>query len=69
MAVHTFTTEQLKKLVDAIGDGKDWPKITDDPKVNYAVDCIVEDGGEESVYDEQLYVAEIEAFRASGSFA
>ena len=65
MATHTLTTEQLRKLVDAIGDGSDWPKATDDPKVNYAVDCIVvEDDHEEPTYDEQLYAAQIEAFKA-----
>ena len=61
MAIHNFTTQQLKKVIDAIGDGKDWPKATDDPQVNYAVDCIVADEGDEPVYDQELYVAEIEA--------
>lgn len=59
-----FTTEQLRKLTESIGGLHDWPKITDDPKVNYAIDCIVEDDGdEEPAYDEQLYATEIEAFK------
>lgn len=58
---HNLTTEQLRKVVDAMGDGKDWPKATDDPKVNHAVDCIVADEGEEPEYDEKLYAAEVEA--------
>lgn len=33
-----------------------------------AVDCVVEDEGEDPAYDEQLYTAEVEAFRAHGSF-
>ena len=69
MATHTLTTEQLRKLVDAIGDGGDWPKATDDPKVNYAVDCIVQDDGDEPQYDEQMYAAEVEAFRAHAQHA
>ncbi|MDO8676830.1 MAG: hypothetical protein Q7K16_04290 [Candidatus Azambacteria bacterium] len=62
MATHTLTTEQLRKLVDAIGDGKNFPKLTDDPKVNYAVDCIVLDDGVEPTYDEQTYAVEAEIF-------
>ena len=42
MTTHILTTEQLHKLVDAIGDGNDFPKHTDDPQVNYAVDCVVQ---------------------------
>ena len=65
MANHNLTTQQLRKVVDAIGDGKNWPKATDDPKVNHAVDCIVADEGDEPVYDEKLYVAEIEAAKTA----
>ena len=64
METHTLTTEQLRKLVSAIGDGNDWPKHTDDPMVNYAVDCIVHDDGDVPPYDERLYAEEIEAFKA-----
>ena len=63
MTTHTLTTGQLLKVIDAMGDGKDWPKATDDPKVNHAVDCIVADEGEEPEYDERLYANEIEASR------
>ena len=63
---HTLTTEQLRKVVDAMGDGKDWPKAMDDPKVNHAVDCIVADEGDQPEYDKQLYVAEIEASKKAG---
>lgn len=64
-----FTTLQLKALAESISDLNDWLKITDDPQVNFAVDCIVEDEGEEPIYDEQLYAAEVEAFRARSLFA
>ncbi|MEK7198159.1 MAG: hypothetical protein AAB648_01705 [Patescibacteria group bacterium] len=64
-----FTTQQLKTLAESVEGLRDWPKVTDDPKVNFAVDCVVEDEGEEPIYDEQLYAAEVEAFRASRSFA
>lgn len=62
MEVHTLTTAQLRKLVEAIGDGNDFPKHTDDSKVNYAVDCIVADDDEILPYDEKLYVKEAKAF-------
>ena len=61
--MHNLTTEQLRKVVDAIGDGSNWPRATDDPKVNHAVDCIVADEihDEQPPYDEPLYLAEIRA--------
>lgn len=64
--LHNLTTEQLRKVVDAMGDGKDWPKATDDPKVNHAVDCIVADEGDEPEYEEKLYTAEIKAAKKAG---
>ncbi|MDP3793032.1 MAG: hypothetical protein Q8Q89_04890 [bacterium] len=68
MTTHTLTTEQLHKLVDAIGAGNDFPKHTDDPQVNYAVDCVVQLQMEEnppSPYNElaHMYVEEVEAFK------
>jgi hypothetical protein len=55
---------------------RDWLKITDDPQVNFAVDCVLAaidcvlaDEGEELIYDEQLYAAEVKAFRDRGPFA
>ena len=60
---HTLTTGQLRKFVEAMGDGSTWPKHTDDPMVNHTVDCIVADPGEEPTYDEKIYAEEIEAFR------
>lgn len=65
MTTHTLTTEQLRKLTNAIGDDKEWPKITDDPRVNYAVDCLTTDD-DEPEYDKQLYLDEAEAFKALG---
>ena len=56
-------TSRLRKIVESAGGLRDWPKHTDDPLVNYAVDCIVADRGEEPTYDEQLYVREVEAFK------
>lgn len=61
-----LTDEQAGKVVWAIGTGTDWPKATDDPKVNHAVDCIVADEGDEPEYEEKLYAAEVEAFKDLG---
>lgn len=61
--VHILTTKQLRKVVNAIGGDKDWPKATNDPKVNHVVDCIVADEGEEPKYDEELYTAEAKVFK------
>lgn len=57
MTTHTLTTEQLKKLVEAIGYGNNFPKHTNDPQVNHAVDCVVSFamGDEEPEYDAELY--------------
>ena len=64
-----FTTQQLKTLAESVGGLQDWPKITDNPEVNFAIDCVVEDEGEEPVYDKQLYIAEVKALQSHGSFA
>ena len=64
--VHTLTTEQLRKFVFAVDGLNDWPKHTDDPEVNFAVDCVVQDDDDQPTYDEQLYVREIEAFKKAG---
>lgn len=65
-----FTTRQLKSLVKLNGGLNDWPKFTDDPLVNFAVDCIIADDDEQPpVYDEQLeqlYLNEIEAAKTEG---
>ena len=60
---HELTAEQIEKVRDAIGDGSTWPKHTDDPRVNYAVDCLVsyEDKPPPYVEVEQDYVDEIAA--------
>ena len=64
-----FTTQQLKTLAESVKGLQDWPNFTDDPQVNFAVDCVVEDDGEEPSYDERLYTAEVEAYKARGLFA
>ena len=69
VAGNQFSTEELRKLAESAGGLRDWPKITDDQQVNFAVDCVVEDESEEPTYDEQLYAAEVEAFRDYSSFA
>ena len=61
-----FTAQELLKLAEKADGFTDWPKHTDDPKVNYVIDCITAFmcGDEEPEYDEQLYLEEIEAFKA-----
>jgi len=54
---HTLTTGQLRKLVIAVDDGNKWPLLTDDPFVNYVIDCMFSE--EELPYDEQLYINEL----------
>ena len=55
-ALHKFTTNQLIKLTAAIT----WPRITDDPRINYAIDCMREDnGGDDEPYNADLYEAEV----------
>jgi hypothetical protein len=64
MATHTLSTAQLWKLLGAMRGTQDWPRITDDPQVNYAVDCLLAEGDEEPVYNAQLYQDEVAAFVA-----
>lgn len=65
-----FTTAKLQELTESCNGLHDWPKITSDPLVNFAVDCVVAYGDfeKEPDYDEQLYAEEIEAFRAIAPF-
>ena len=62
-----FSTNELRKLAKSIGGLRNYPKITDDPRVNFAVDCVVEEG-EEPTYDEQMYEEEIREHKAIGWF-
>ena len=66
-----LTTAQLVELNGRVGGLQDWPDITEDPKINFAVDCAVNytTDEEEPVYDEKIYTEEVEVFRAHGSFA
>ena len=63
--VYQVTTNQLKKLVKAIGNGDIVPNITDDPYVNFLVNCVV--GCDNHPYDPKLYQDEVEAFREIGA--
>ncbi len=60
-----LSDEQMHKVLCAIGDGTDFPKITNDPQVNWKVDC--ETLGEYIPYDAELYNREIEAWRNIGA--
>ena len=67
--MHELSEEQVQKVRDAIGDGTDWPKHTDDPYVNFVVDCLISfEGNERPSFEEMksLYVEEIEASVKAG---
>lgn len=59
----TMTETQKAKYDRAIGDGSDWPYLTDDPVVNWHVDQVAD---EECPYDQTLYEEEIAAARKAG---
>ena len=63
---HELTEEQIEKIREAIGDGSDWPRHTDNPQVNYAVDCLVSYEDKPPLYSkvEKTYVEEISAMAA-----
>ena len=65
---HDLNREQLAKLKDALGDCSDWPKHTDDPQVNYAMDCLVSFEEKPPSFDEigHTYVEEIAAAKEAG---
>lgn len=52
--------QELLKLL-ALGRPNDFPFLTNDPKVNHAVDNHMTD--QNVPYDESLYLAEIEAWK------
>lgn len=63
-----FSTEQLKDLAVGNGGLHDWPSTTDDPHVNYAVDCVV-DPEDEQPYNPELYQAEVDEYKARHGLA
>lgn len=64
-----FTTLQLMEQTERITRSlpEDLPEITDDPEVNYAIDCYTS-GGDELEYDPEVYAEEIEEFRKIAPF-
>ncbi len=61
-----LTKDQKKMVTEAIGDGSDWPKMTDDPQVNCAVDVVVCDTKPWEQLTEEVkghYIEEVEAFK------
>ena len=66
---HELSEEQVQKVKGAIGDGNDWPKHTNDPYVNFVVDCLISfNGNERPSWDElgNLYEEEVEAVKKAG---
>ena len=59
-----YTLQQLHELATKSGGLRDFPKITDDSRVNHAVDCVV-DPDEAVPYDENLYLTDVAAFAAA----
>lgn len=58
-----YTTAELQKLADSLGGLKNWPILTNDPRVNYVVVCVValKFGEEEPEFDEKIYTEELKA--------
>lgn len=55
-----LSNNQVALFESAIGDGLSWPKITNDPFVNYCVDLYTDSNFGD--FDEELYKREIAAF-------
>lgn len=62
MRIHILTTEQLRQLVEAGGGDVDSLTHTNDPEVNYSVDCLVEGDEQVPEYDPRRYAEEVEDF-------
>lgn len=60
MSTPNLTGDQFRDVVEAIGDGYNFPRATNDPVVNWAVDCLTQ--GEMIDYDEALYESELDVF-------
>ena len=57
-----LTENQKKTVLEAIGDGTDWPKFTNDPEVNCAVDvavCDMKPWDELSKEEKETYKEEV----------
>ncbi len=59
-----LTKEQTIKKENALNNGSICPDITDDPLVNYSIDCLLEltSGCEILEFDEGIYVEEAKHF-------
>lgn len=55
---------QRRAVKIALGDGSSWPLATDDPVVNWAVDCASDPHTE---YDPEIYEGEVAAYRESAT--
>lgn len=67
--MHELTEEQVQKVREAIGDCNDFPKHTDDPYVNFVVDCLISfEGNERPSWDEfrTIYTEEVAAAKEMG---
>ena len=67
--MHELSEEQVQKVKDAIGEGNYWPKHTDDPYVNFVVDCLISfEWSEKPSFEElgHLYVEEIATAKEAG---
>lgn len=62
---NSFSTFILKRLVQRNNGLKSFPKLTDDPIVNHAVECVTAEGNEPP-YDEKLNLREIQSAKARG---
>ena len=65
-----YTTEQLLEMASSRGGLHDWPNHTDDPRINYVVDCVVQSESfsqdidyKEPEWDESMYSEEVRAFK------
>ncbi len=65
LELKALTPIQQAKFNKAIGDNSDWPQFTDDPYINWLVDCRADPDNIEP-YDPTLYEKEIERVQELG---
>ena len=63
----TITPKELLQVVEACGGLKGFPSHTQHPRVNYLVDCAVNQSLGEQIeqYDEGLYIEEVKAAKGT----
>lgn len=63
---NNFSTEQLRTMAEEHGGLVDLPMFTDDPQLNFVIDCVMADDDDQPEWSEEEYEAEIKEAKRDG---